>query len=80
MKKKHFRHRDFIKVSKEMTEHTEAFNNFLIYFLSQPIRLKDKRRNPELYEVTNLEISNDNDDFVRELFTIVRTFSYKTNK
>lgn len=81
MKNKHFRHCDFIKVSKHVAENPKILKGYLVQFLSQPIQFKDKRRNVELYEITDLQISNNNlDDFVKETYTIIRTISYKTNK
>lgn len=77
MKDKNLFFVELIKVSHEIYKDLDILDSFVKNFISKPIRLKDKRRNPKLYEVSDWQIAQVGDDFFRNLYTIRRTIKYK---
>jgi len=77
MKDKDYLCLDRKKISKDIYNNKEFLELVLKIFLSDPIVLTDKRRNPKYYTVVSWEIGQSNDDVLKELYTIVRTIKYK---
>jgi len=71
---------DTVKASIELIRECPlSTEHYINNFVSSPIRLNDKRRNPSKYHVTEYGITRYNgDDFVKDLANIYRVIKYKS--
>jgi len=79
MKNKNFVSHDSKRIGAR--QYNDFFDFTLQNFLKKEIYFKDKRRNPQLYEVVGWEINPVvADDFTANLFILTRTIKYKQNE
>ena len=69
---------DTVKINREVINSLpKVFGLYIQEFVNSEIILKDKRRNPSKYFVSEVSCVLYDNDFIRDLFTISRVIRYK---
>jgi len=70
---------DTVKISEEIINSLpKVFELYIKDFVNRKIVMKDKRRNPLKYFVSEVSCVRYNNDFVKDLFTVSKVIKYKT--